>query len=205
MDGRRGIVFERVEGPELTMALLSRPWRFPKLAGMMAELHARMHACELPELTSHREDLKRIIRNRLSLPEDNKEGLLNILEQLPDGNTLCHGDFHPENILMTAQGPIIIDWWTAKRGNPLADVARTSLLLHVGTPPDVGAFSKQLHNMGGSLLYSFYSRKYLRLIPASRKEIDDWLPLVAAARLAAEAIPGEKEQLLTIIKTALSS
>ena len=29
----------------------------------------------------------------------NKEEVLYILDKLPDGNTLCHGDFHPGNIL----------------------------------------------------------------------------------------------------------
>ena len=202
VDSRAGVVFERLEGPILTTALLSRPWRFFKLANMMEELHAAIHSCELPGLPSQREEFEEAIRERAPLPNDVKEGLLKILERLPDGNTLCHNDFHPENIIMTARGPIIIDWWTAKRGNPLADAAITSLLLRVSAPQDRKAVLKWLLNMGGSLVYSIYSREYTRLRSVSRTEIDAWLPVAAAHRLAM-GNPKEKRQLLAIIEAGL--
>lgn len=44
-------------------------------------------------------------------------------------------DFHPDNVLLAARGPVIIDWPDATRGQPLADVARTSLLLRLGGLP----------------------------------------------------------------------
>ena len=43
VEGRRGIVFERVEGPIMTIAMVSKPWNFVRLARMMAELHAARH------------------------------------------------------------------------------------------------------------------------------------------------------------------
>ncbi len=41
---------------------------------------------------------------------------------------LLHGDFHPNNILYTASGPVVIDWSFASSGDPLLDVARTLAL-----------------------------------------------------------------------------
>ena len=204
VDERAGVVFERLEGPILTTVLVSKPWRLFKLSRMIAELHAAIHSCELPGLPSQREEFEVVIRERAPLQNDQREGLLKVLERLPDGNALCHTDFHPENIIMTARGPIIIDWWTAKRGNPLADVAVTSLLQRVSAPPDRKAVLKWLLNMGGSLLYSIYSREYARLRSVSRTEIDAWLPVAAAHRLAM-GNPKEKRQLLAIIDKAISS
>ena len=45
---------------------------------------------------------------------------------------LCHGDFHPGNILQTRNGWRLIDWPTAFAGDPLADVALTLRLLRAG-------------------------------------------------------------------------
>ena len=47
----------------------------------------------------------------------------------PDGDRLCHGDFHPMNILGDVSQPVIIDWPDARRGDPAADVCRSYLLM----------------------------------------------------------------------------
>ena len=204
VEGRGGIVFEQVEGPIMSKVVASKPWKLSHYASMMAELHARMHSCEIPGLPSQRESLKMIIRDRISLPVHMKEALLELLEQLSDGNALCHGDFHPGNIIISAQGPVIIDWFTAKRGNPLADVARTSLILRVGVPPGVGAVLRRLMLLGASLLNSIYLKRYDQVGLFSTEEMNRWLPLLASARLA-ETIPEEKKTLLEIIEAGLSS
>lgn len=51
------------------------------------------------------------------------------LESMPKGNSLCHGDFNPSNIIISEDNkPYIIDWSHATQGNPCADAARTYLL-----------------------------------------------------------------------------
>src|SRR3546814_7594415 len=60
---------------------------------------------------------------------------LPILDALPDGDRLCHGDYHPGNVIETAGGPVVIDWPAVTRGHPDADYARTLLLLRLGEPP----------------------------------------------------------------------
>ena len=42
---------------------------------------------------------------------------------------LCHGDLHPSNVILGRDGPMIVDWFDASRGDPVADVARSSLTL----------------------------------------------------------------------------
>jgi uncharacterized protein (TIGR02172 family) len=203
VEGRGGIVFEQVEGPVMSKAVASKPWKLSHYASMLAELHARMHSCEIPGLPSQREYLKMIIRDRISLSVHMKEALLELLEQLSDGNALCHGDFHPGNIIISAQGPVIIDWTTANRGNPLADVARTSLILRVGVPPGVGAVLRRLMLLGASLLNSIYLKRYAQVGLFSPEEMNKWLPLMASARLA-QTILEEKKTLLEIIEAGLS-
>ena len=58
-----------------------------------------------------------------------RRDLLDGIADMPDGDRLCHGDFHPMNILGEASQPVIIDWLDARRGDPAADVCRSYLLM----------------------------------------------------------------------------
>ncbi|MGW8765118.1 phosphotransferase [Streptomyces sp. NPDC055815] len=46
----------------------------------------------------------------------------------PDYRVL-HLDFHPENVMLTPQGPVVIDWATAAEGPPGLDSAMAALIL----------------------------------------------------------------------------
>jgi len=203
VEGRLGIVFERVDGPTMLQVLRARPWRIFQLGRTLAELHAAIHSCEMPELPSLREELGRGIRERAELPEETKEAVLRHLEQLPEGNTVCHIDFHPDNILMSPRGPVVMDWANPRRGDPLADVAATSLLFRLAPLPQFMA-GRWLINMFRDRFHSVYLKRYLQLRPASRQRISAWeLPLITA-RLA-DNIPEERDLLLAFIEKAISS
>jgi Ser/Thr protein kinase RdoA (MazF antagonist) len=45
------------------------------------------------------------------------------------GDRILHLDLHPENVLMTSGGPVLIDWRNADEGPPDRDVAMTALIL----------------------------------------------------------------------------
>ncbi|GAA2110790.1 phosphotransferase [Kitasatospora saccharophila] len=54
------------------------------------------------------------------------------------GDRLLHLDLHPENVLLTARGPVVIDWATATEGDPGLDVAMSAVILAqalLGMPP----------------------------------------------------------------------
>lgn len=56
--------------------------------------------------------------------------LLDQLHRIPlDGRSLLHLDLHPENVLISPGGPVIIDWTNARSGDPAQDVALTWLIL----------------------------------------------------------------------------
>ncbi len=132
VDGRHGIIYERVDGMAMLDNLATQPWNVVRFAHMLAESHADMHAHQGTNLPSQREYMRKQIQSAPSLPDQKKQAVLDVLDKLPDGDALCHGDYHPGNILLTADGPVIIDWPLASRGNPAADAARTSLILTLG-------------------------------------------------------------------------
>jgi len=202
VEGRPGIVFERIEGPTMSQVMLSAPLRLFQLAGSMAELHAAMHSCEVPDLPARRDRLEIGIRAAEALTQDMREAVLKALAQLPDGDTVCHGDLWPDNIIMSSKGPIIIDWSCATRGHPFADVARTWLLNRLTRVP-VGLPERKLIDSMRALFHSAYLSRYLQLRPGSRKQITAWLLPVVAARLHENATEEEWPKLLRFIENRI--
>ncbi len=202
VDGRRGIVYERIDGPSMLKKLTSRPWTIIRLARWLAELHAEMHTRSIPHLPSQRERLQRRIRNVEALSPATKEATLKALARLPDDSAACHGDFHPDNILMSPRRPIIIDWIDATRGNPLADVARTSLLLQIGVPPGINVPIRLMIESIRSVFHQAYLMRYMQLRSVSREQIAAWRAPIAAARLD-EGIREEESRLVATVEAAV--
>jgi uncharacterized protein (TIGR02172 family) len=207
VDGRCGIIFERIEGPSMLKALAIKPWQIIEMARLLGELHARVHACAgLPELPAQSQQIENGIQAAKDLPSDTKAAALACLAHLPQGNTICHGDFHPDNILMTSRGPVIIDWMTGTRGNPLADVCRTLLILQTTALPSASPLHlRLLAGISGNLIGTVYRNRYLQLRPASRQQIDAWwLPLMAARLREVEEYPKENQLLIARIDAIIS-
>ncbi|NQU29097.1 MAG: aminoglycoside phosphotransferase family protein [Anaerolineae bacterium] len=128
-----------------------------------------------------------------------KESAINAVRQLPTGNKLCHGDFHPDNILMSTRGAVTIDWTTANMGNPLADLARSSLILQLGDlPPGTPAMTRWMVSAGRRLFHKTYLKHYFELRPENQEQFVAWRTPTVAARLG-DGIPEEKEQLLSLL------
>lgn len=201
IDGRRGIVYERVRGVSMLGLINAKPWLLFRLARQLAELHTQIHAQAGPGLASVRPSLRATIQQAGSLPPDLKTNVLRLLEELSDSNALCHGDFHPDQVLIAASGPVILDWLTAQQGPPLADVARTSILLQFGQVPYADRVMRAIIALWRGLFHRTYLARYLELHPGvTRSEVRAWMIPVAAGRLS-EAIPGEQEPLLNLIQS----
>jgi uncharacterized protein (TIGR02172 family) len=184
-EGRLGIVFERLRGPSLKKVAEANPARLPETAHTLGELHALMHSKSLPAgLCSQRDQLEYGIDAATELASSEKDDVRARLAALPDGNAVCHGDFHPDNVILTDNGPVIIDWMTGSRGNPLADVARTELLFSTGgLPPRMPLAGRIFMSAARTLLYRGYLRTYSRVRPLSRDAVREWGKPILAARL----------------------
>ena len=196
VDGRPGVVMQRVEGEDLLFLLGRKPWLLPDIAGALGRLHARLHEVEAPpELPA----LNTLVAPRLSspvVPDDVRAQALARLEELPAGTRLGHFDFHPANVLGARGDYKVIDWSNAARSDPEADVARTSLILLAATaPPHTPFVVRRLDPLGRRLLHRLYLRTYRRERPLDLELMRRWRRVLAAARLAEER-PGERSWLL---------
>jgi hypothetical protein len=208
MKDRYGLEYQRIYGKSMFKLFQHKPWNIFRYARRMAKLQATLHASTIKVgIPSQRQKMAQAIQHAGALPAALRSKVLAALESMPDGDRLCHGDFWPANILMTAEGEIIIDWFRASCGNPLADLARTTNLMLGFTStaqiqrPFLTFGSTKTSRMMNSLFqvliricYPGYINYYFKLSPGDEHEYQRWLSIVAAARLA-DAIP-ELEQML---------
>lgn len=172
--GRWGLVISRAP---------DSPIPFPADPATLASLHVRLHKLHGARLGSLKQKLALEIGRAalLSLPES--RALLSYLAELPDGDRLCHGDFHPGNIMGSSDEPFVVDWVDATQGAPEADACRSYLLA--------------LHNLPD--FAEPYLSAYAALSGVPRDAVLAWLPVLAAARLS-ENVVAENERLLLLAK-----
>lgn len=198
VNGRRGLIYERIEGISMLQDMNSHPWTMLRHARSLAELQIRIHRQSIPGLPSYKEHLQYAISTTRHLNEKLRDRYLHLLVSLPDDQVLCHGDYHPGNVIITRSGPVIIDWMTACSGCPWADVARTSLILTIG-PKGAGKQLSSLLRIAIQLYHQMYLNHYLKTVPDKSNELKRWSPVIAAARLN-ENIAPEREALLKMIQ-----
>ncbi len=203
IENRQGIIFERVHGVDMVEAIIADPEKLIPYAHLLAELQAHLHTCTASALPLQRQRLHRQIQSACGLPAETKAAILVDLDQLQDENAICHGDFHPENVLITADEPVIIDWVDATQGCPLVDVARTTLILRVSPlPPSASERRRQKVAEVRHLFYEAYLEHCAQIRRISREAIARWELPVAAARLSDGISEHEKTELLRIIKAS---
>ncbi len=169
-----------------------------RLARVFAQVHAEIHTCSnIPGPPSQRELFSSVIHRIAALPPDLKEATIKAFDEMPQGDRLCHGDFHPYNVLMSARGPVVIDWNNAHIGDPLEDVARSRLMLS-GVARSEPSFSPLLTHF-----IDVYLEHYFELLPGDQQQLVAWRPIVAAVRLS-DNIPELEGWLLEQIRTGLA-
>jgi aminoglycoside phosphotransferase (APT) family kinase protein len=112
------IVMQRIDGPLMMDLMAKRPWTLPKYASRLADLHDQLHKIPAPEWLGQWSD---------------------------GGDRLVHLDLHTLNVLMSAHGPVVIDWANAARGEALSDVALTYVLLTCPRMPGPRALQIAAH------------------------------------------------------------
>jgi len=96
------LVMERLDGRDMLVDLARRPWRAPRHARLLADMHNRLHQIPAPP---------------------------GFGEPLGPGDTVLHLDLHPGNIMLTSRGPVVIDWSNRAVGPAGADVALAYLIM----------------------------------------------------------------------------
>ena len=205
VDGRKGIVFQRIYGKSMLKHIQAEPWNICNYASQLARLQFSIHQCTAGCLPTQTEKYSARIHGSSALLGDKEQKILNYIDGLPDGTSVCHGDFHFNNIIVSGNKLVPVDWTNAYQGNPLGDVARTFLMMNSpGKTSGIGNMNMLLSQYRKWLTYWTYLSEYMKLANVSYKEIDAWILPTAAAKLR-DRINGEESWLLGMINKRLSA
>jgi len=170
--GEGYLVMERVDGPTMLDVATKPPFPIPRFGRMLADLHNRLHELPAPDW----------------FPP----------APLP-GDRIVHGDLHPLNVLITGDGPVVIDWTNARAGDPAYDVADTWVLFAAAQPTDLKAWERLLIRLGRKLFLNTFLKSVDR--DAARRAI----PAAVEARARDRNMsPAEIERMRDLAKWASS-
>lgn len=196
VEGRPAMTMERIVGPDALTSFGERPWRIRRLAAATGSAHAELLSRAAPPVVPPLREVARSVLASPLVPTAVAGAALERLERLPEGDRLLHGDLHPGNVLLGPAGPVVIDWDNVTAGPAAADLARTELLVRHAAVEDASRIERTLIG-AARRAYARWHRRAVEDRIGRVAEVDAWLPVVAAMRLA-EGIDGERATLLRL-------
>ena len=128
----------RHDGPTLLQLSRTNAMTSEQVGSIFATLAISVHKTppppDIPFLRDVMDGWLRI--SGAAVPVHIATGILDLIERLRPGDGLCHADLHPGNVIMTADGPRIIDWACALRASAVFDIARAHVSLSELVPED---------------------------------------------------------------------
>jgi len=185
------IEMQRIDGNELLD--LFEPERITDFLNAFATIHQRIHQHHSRVAPKWHDVAKQKIRHLSPQLRLKAERCLEKLH-IPQQQALLHGDFHFQNILVTANETfVVIDWHDATTGPPIADVARTLLLLRIAGETAVPDEVRR-----------YVCREYLDCYQAVSSiqlaNLVDWLRLMAILRTLEQVPDAEQERIKELIE-----
>ena len=179
-EGKWGLATDFISGSTLYDLMKATPDRYDEYLEQFVDLQLSVHAQTSPLMTKLKDKMHRKI-SQSGLDATTRYELHTRLEGMPKHNKLCHGDFHPKNIILHEDGSAyILDWAHATQGNASADAARTFLVFCLDGSMDI-------------------AEKYLNLFcqksDTAKQYVQKWIPIVAASQ-SVKGKPEERELLL---------
>ncbi len=136
------IVMERAAGPTMLDAIARRPWTVRAQARSLARLHGLVHRVPASDLTG--------LVHRIPPP-------FGSMTPPRASDVLLHRDLHPQNVILTASGPVIIDWEGAASGPAIADIAMTWVIIGFSDIP-----GPRLRAVAAGGVQAAFTRAFLR-------------------------------------------
>ena len=168
VNNRWALVTEYIEGHTLAELMQKNPEKTDEYINLFVDIQLEVLDHSVPLLSRIKDKFKRKLNNTDLIDENIKYDLLHRLEGMKNHGKLCHGDFHPSNIVIKEDGSYyILDWSHVTQGNASADVARTYLLFSIENKKEL-------------------AEKYLKLFSEKSgieiSNIQRWIPIVAATQ-----------------------
>lgn len=201
VNNRVGIIYERIQGTDMITLMIKSLMKTKDYSRKLARYHSEIHknAVKMEVEFSLKNNLISEVNAVEYINDEQRKSIVDYIKELPEGQALCHLDFHPGNIIMQGDRPIIIDWMTACIGDPCADVARTYLMLTYGNLPYASWFAGKVVGLVQRYVRDIYFAEYRRLTGIQKQDVEKWILPVATARLREWIPDSERAALLALV------
>jgi Ser/Thr protein kinase RdoA (MazF antagonist) len=205
LEGRFGIVLPRLDGPTLLQHYRSGAVTFEQAGAILATLAMSVHKTHPPpDVFSLRDYMHGSLQLLGSnVPKHIGTGILALIERLRPGDGLCHGDLHPDNVIMTAEGPKLIDWPGTVRAPAAFELAYIHVALSEVAPEIVDNPARP--RAVNAAAQSEYARLAGMSPAALAAAIEPYLPIARVLVILPGHLPALRERLIQRVEVALSS
>ncbi len=181
IEGKWAIVTEFIEGVTLASLMKEHPEKKDAYLSRLVDIQLEIHSKKAPLLNKLTDKMQRKI-SQADLDATCRYELHTRLAGMPKHDKVCHGDFNPSNVIITAEDKAyILDWAHATQGNASADAARTYLLFWLAG--DQESAKKYMH-------------LFCQKSDTAMQYVQQWLPIVAASQ-SVKGKPEERKLLLS--------
>ncbi len=204
LEGRLGIVLQRFDGPTLLQLARTGAVTRGQAGAILADLCRAVHRTPPPPgVVALRGWTDSWLRSAGgTLPAPIAPGILALIERLQPADELCHGDLHPGNVIMTAEGPRLVDWTGTVRAPAAYDLGICHILL-TELAPEVSDDPERPRAVNAAAQAEY--ARLAGLSPATlTAAIESYLPIVRVLVVLAGAMPNLRERLLQRVEAALN-
>jgi serine/threonine protein kinase len=203
LEGRFGFVLPRFDGPTLLQLTRTGAMTRGQAGAILADLCHAVHTTPPPpDVLTLRDWMGAWLQSvGGALPKHIATGVLALIERLSPADELCHGDLHPDNVIMTAEGPRLIDWIGTVRGPAAYDLGVTHVVL-TELGPEV-ADDPERPRAVNAAVQSEYARLAGMSPAALTAAIESYLPIVCLLVALGNTMPALRERLIQRAEAAL--
>ena len=124
-----GLVYELLKAKTLSDCIKQHPERIDEYANLYARLFRQLHSIEVRNDgiigDSYEKEINQLNHIRRYFDDESVDLLIHIIQSIPKGNRLLHGDLQTKNVMLQDGELMMIDMGEVGYGHPLLDLAHS--------------------------------------------------------------------------------
>ena len=157
-----GLVYELLKAKTLSDCIKQHPERLDEYAILYAKLFKQLHSIEVQKGSiigdSYEQEINQLEYIRRYFDDESVDLLIHIVQSVPKGNRLLHGDLQTKNVMLQDGELMMIDMGEVGYGHPLLDLAHSysSLVSLVGDYDAIIGFPRKYGEPFWNTMMSVY-------------------------------------------------
>jgi len=216
-DGRFGLVMERIQGETFNMIatrhvmeghekglppkdIFYSPVIIRQIKDTAQTLY-NLHQCKCDLIDTAKDSLTRSCGSNPYLRQDEKLVIHDIIQSLPDGDSVCHGDPNGGNFMYHQDRVYIIDWVNCVKGHPFYDIAEYVLMNQYPTAPPDMSYDDVLYFTENSI--QIFLNEYKELSGMDISDVQNWTIPILVSKMGGNNSEEKQMRLLEGIRDGL--